>query len=84
MFVFKLIYYMHIADTILSTARIPTIERPFVPDGAKDIDGIWSRQDQITPQQRLAKPNAMMFFHIPLCVLSNIITRPRLTSDNIS
>ncbi|KAI0085829.1 Metallo-dependent phosphatase [Irpex rosettiformis] len=48
------------------SSRISTIERPFAPDGVKDIGGVWSRQDQVTPQLRLAKPNAMMFFHIPL------------------
>ncbi|TCD62378.1 hypothetical protein EIP91_006960 [Steccherinum ochraceum] len=51
------------------SARISPIERPFTPDGTKDLGGIWKRQatDQITPNsRRLAKPNAMMFFHIPL------------------
>lgn len=53
------------------TAAIDPIERPFVPDGAKDIGDLWGRQaaDQVTPDtRRLAKPNALMFFHIPLCV----------------
>lgn len=40
--------------------------RPFTPDGMKDIGGIWKRDDQLTPEVRLAKPNAFMFFHIPL------------------
>ncbi|KAJ3759333.1 Metallo-dependent phosphatase-like protein [Lentinula raphanica] len=51
------------------SASINMIERPFTPDGAKDLASInWRRQtDQLTPQtRRLAKPNAMMFFHIPL------------------
>ncbi|ETW79354.1 hypothetical protein HETIRDRAFT_64651 [Heterobasidion irregulare TC 32-1] len=49
------------------SASISAIERPFTPDGSKDLSGIWSRQDQYTPETRkLAKPNAMMFFHIPL------------------
>ncbi|KAF5351514.1 hypothetical protein D9758_007250 [Tetrapyrgos nigripes] len=50
------------------SASIRPIERPFTPDGAKDLGGIWQRQsDQLTPQNRkLAKPNAMMFFHMPL------------------
>ncbi|KIK60489.1 hypothetical protein GYMLUDRAFT_244475 [Collybiopsis luxurians FD-317 M1] len=51
------------------SASVKMIERPFTPDGAKDLGSIhWTRQtDQLTPQtHRLAKPNAMMFFHIPL------------------
>jgi hypothetical protein len=52
------------------SAKIQPIERPFTPDTAKDFGSIWTRQaDQITPTTRkLAKPNAMMFFHIPLWV----------------
>jgi len=52
-------------------AAISSTERPFTPDGAKDLSGIWQRQsaNQHTPQTRkLAKPNALMFFHIPLSV----------------
>ncbi|KAL4250483.1 hypothetical protein ABKN59_006972 [Abortiporus biennis] len=50
------------------SARIKPIQRPFVPDGAADLGGIWARQgNQVTPDvRRLAKPNALMFFHIPL------------------
>ncbi|PAV20053.1 Metallo-dependent phosphatase [Pyrrhoderma noxium] len=51
------------------SASIPEIERPFTPDGATDFDTIWKRQsaNQVTPgSKRLAKPNALMFFHIPL------------------
>ncbi|KAI0072805.1 Metallo-dependent phosphatase [Panus rudis PR-1116 ss-1] len=51
------------------SSRISSIERPFTPDGAKDMGGLWSRQssDQYLPStRRLAKPNALMFFHIPL------------------
>ncbi|ORX34309.1 Metallo-dependent phosphatase-like protein [Kockovaella imperatae] len=44
---------------------IKPIERPFRPDGASDLGKIWRRRN--TRQIRtLAKPNAMMFFHIPL------------------
>lgn len=47
------------------SALIAPIERPFTPDGAKDMGGIWeTRRDE----KRLAKPNGLMFFHIPLCV----------------
>jgi len=50
------------------SAKIQPIERPFTPDTGKDFGSVWKRQsDQITPTTRkLAKPNAMMFFHIPL------------------
>jgi len=51
------------------SASIDSIERPFTPDGTKDLGSAWKRQgvDQITPDtRRLAKPNALMFFHIPL------------------
>ncbi|THG93934.1 hypothetical protein EW026_g7427 [Hermanssonia centrifuga] len=34
--------------------------------GSQDLGSIWNRDDQFTPQTRLAKPNALMFFHIPL------------------
>ncbi|KAL0570041.1 Phosphatase dcr2 [Marasmius crinis-equi] len=49
------------------SSKIDPIERPFHPDGATDLGNVWRRQEQITPQtRRLAKPNALMFFHIPL------------------
>ncbi|KAJ7890587.1 Metallo-dependent phosphatase-like protein [Mycena olivaceomarginata] len=49
------------------------IQRPFTPDNGKDFGHIWERQseDQLPPQtSKLAKPNAMMFFHMPLFVSS--------------
>lgn len=51
------------------SSKMPSIERPFTPDGASDFGDIWKRQavGQVTPgSKKLAKPNAMMFFHIPL------------------
>ncbi|PCH44068.1 Metallo-dependent phosphatase [Wolfiporia cocos MD-104 SS10] len=51
------------------SSSIDPIERPFTPDSGKDLGRIWKRQasDQVTPDTvRLAKPNALMFFHIPL------------------
>ncbi|KAJ6518748.1 Metallo-dependent phosphatase-like protein [Mycena sanguinolenta] len=50
------------------SASIQPIQRPFVPDTSKDLGHVWERQseDQLTPQSKLAKPNAMMFFHMPL------------------
>lgn len=48
-------------------AKIAPIERPFAPDGAKDLGHSWKRQGVVTEGgKRLAKPNALMFFHIPL------------------
>jgi len=49
------------------SASINPIRRPFTPDTGKDFGSSWSRQDQVTPNVlKLAKPNALMFFHIPL------------------
>ncbi|KAJ3496764.1 hypothetical protein NLJ89_g10439 [Agrocybe chaxingu] len=50
------------------SATIKPIERPFRPDTGKDMGSIWNRQsDQVIPfTKKLAKPNALMFFHIPL------------------
>ncbi|KAL5537002.1 DCR2 [Sanghuangporus sanghuang] len=51
------------------SASIKPIERPFAPDGASDFGDIWRRQSagQVAPGgKKLAKPNALMFFHIPL------------------
>ncbi|KAF5383758.1 hypothetical protein D9615_003505 [Tricholomella constricta] len=50
------------------SGAIKQIERPFTPDTSKDLGHIWKeRQEQVTPDTRqLAKPNALMFFHIPL------------------
>jgi hypothetical protein len=64
---------MHDSCTI-PTAFIDSIERPFTPDSGKDFGGLWAGErqagNQIPPvTKRLAKPNALMFFHIPLCVL---------------
>ena len=59
--------------TKYSLGSIDPIERPFTPDGSKDLASVWKRQgvDQVTPDtKRFAKPNALMFFHIPLYALS--------------
>jgi len=52
------------------SGSISQIERPFQPDTAKDLGhNFLARQGegQLPPsQRRLAKPNALMFFHIPL------------------
>lgn len=49
------------------SASIKPIQRPFHPDGGEDLGRIWGKS-RFTRQteQRLAKPNAMMWFHIPL------------------
>ncbi|EMD38734.1 hypothetical protein CERSUDRAFT_72042 [Gelatoporia subvermispora B] len=51
------------------SASIDPIERPFSPDTGDDFGDLWKRQsaEQLAPGvRRLAKPNALMFFHIPL------------------
>ncbi|WVQ75858.1 hypothetical protein IAR50_005491 [Cryptococcus sp. DSM 104548] len=52
------------------SSSIKPIQRPFTPDGASDLSGIWHRRSQPSrlprADQTLAKPNAMMWFHIPL------------------
>ena len=49
------------------SASHAAIERPFRPDTGKDLGHNWIRQDQVTPSiRKLAKPNALMFFHMPL------------------
>jgi hypothetical protein len=61
---------------------IDPIERPFTPNGGKDLGKLWRKRDgrrrldleerqaatggSISGSKKLAKPNAMMFFHIPL------------------
>ena len=54
-----------------ASASINPIERPFQPDGANDLDGLWRKRSQPSrlrqrDETRLAKPNAIMWFHIPL------------------
>lgn len=57
-----------------TSASIKPIERPFTPDGTDDLDKIWKRRTQNgksrfnarAQEKALAKPNAMMFFHIPV------------------
>ncbi|WWD21674.1 hypothetical protein CI109_106160 [Kwoniella shandongensis] len=55
------------------STSIKPIERPFQPDGVDDLGHIWStrsrsRSSRLRPraEKTLAKPNAMMWFHIPL------------------
>ncbi|TXT16081.1 hypothetical protein VHUM_00584 [Vanrija humicola] len=47
------------------STSIKPIERPFQPDGGKDIGKVWEKR-RLERQTLLARPNAMMFFHIPL------------------
>ena len=51
---------------VVISGSINPIIRPFTPDGSKDFGSIWDRQQHTPPPQKLAKPNALMFFHIPL------------------
>ncbi|KAK8847584.1 hypothetical protein IAR55_005443 [Kwoniella newhampshirensis] len=52
------------------SSGIKPIERPFKPDGVDDLGHIWSARSRPSRLPReettLAKPNAMMWFHIPL------------------
>lgn len=54
------------------SASIKPILRPFQPDGAADLGHIGTRAKAKTPApdaapaQTLAKPNALMFYHIPM------------------
>ncbi|KAI9435260.1 Metallo-dependent phosphatase [Lactarius indigo] len=48
------------------SGSINPIVRPFTPDGGKDFGDVWPRQQHPPAAQKLAKPNALMFFHIPL------------------
>lgn len=57
------------------------MQRPFVPDGGKDLGNLWKRQASLPSETRLAKPNAMMFFHIPLPEASDILPQPGSSSD---
>ena len=58
-----------------TSSAIKPVERPFTPDGADDLGKVWTRRTDGGGKARyharaqekiLAKPNAMMFFHIPL------------------
>jgi len=52
---------------LAESRAIKPIERPFTPDGVSDVGHIWSTSRQVENETRtLAKPNAMVFFHIPL------------------
>ncbi|KAL7419143.1 Phosphatase dcr2 [Cryptotrichosporon argae] len=53
------------------SSHIKPIQRPFTPDGADDLGNIWrarSLPSRLDARQtsKLARPNAMMWFHIPL------------------
>jgi len=50
------------------SASINELARPFESDGTKDLGPLWRRQSEAEGpiERRLAKPNALMFFHIPL------------------
>jgi hypothetical protein len=61
--------------------KMPLIQRPFVPDGGKDLGHSWARNENLESRQaKLAKPNAMMFFHIPLPEAYNSADLDRYTS----
>ncbi|KZV92417.1 Metallo-dependent phosphatase [Exidia glandulosa HHB12029] len=57
------------------SASIKPVLRPFHPDGAADLGHISARAKKPVPEaapaQTLAKPNALMFYHIPIPETSN-------------
>lgn len=59
-------------DWFLSeSAKIPMHERPFTPDTGRDLGDVWKskRREGKKRQQEertLIKPNALMFYHIPM------------------
>ena len=61
-----MVFLRDVTPVTSGIAKISPIQRPFVPDGARDLGNIWKRQDDLPSELRLAKPNAMVFFHIPL------------------
>lgn len=59
--------------------RAPMLERPFHPDGGRDIGHVWGRREirgrgvmgrkpreEEDERRRLVKPTGMMFYHIPM------------------
>lgn len=46
------------------------VQRPWKPDGGKDLSAVWAKRGgknrQATEKRTIAKPNAMMFYHIPI------------------
>lgn len=86
-------------DWFLETSQsIKPIQRPFTPDGATDLGKIWAartardgdhvkrgkaRLDAQSQHTKLAKPNAMMFFHIPLQESSGPIDKDPTTGEEI-
>lgn len=77
-----------------ASASIKPVERPFTPDGTNDLGKIWRRSshparlpsDTKTHQERqktLAKPNAIMWFHIPLQEAYNEPDRAGLNDEEL-
>ncbi|KAG8792115.1 hypothetical protein FRC17_008645 [Serendipita sp. 399] len=52
------------------SSLVPMYERPWKPDTGKDLGDAWKRANQgkkrQTTQRSLVKPNALMFYHIPI------------------
>ncbi|WVW78226.1 hypothetical protein I302_100178 [Kwoniella bestiolae CBS 10118] len=72
------------------SASIKPISRPFQPDGGWDLGDIWSASKRSKParlaqrdenDKTLAKPNAMMWFHIPLPEAYMDVDKPSFVSD---
>lgn len=68
------------------SAAIRPVERPFTPDGADDLGKIWRRNTKARlprDAKTLAKPNAMMFFHIPIAQSYGPVDTDSLTGDEL-
>lgn len=52
------------------SSLIPMHQRPWSPDGGRDLGHSWKRAEQNKNRQAeertLVKPNALMFYHIPM------------------
>lgn len=52
------------------SSLVPMHERPWSPDGGRDIGDAWKRAEKNKKRQAaertLVKPNALMFYHIPM------------------
>lgn len=52
------------------SSSIPMHERPFTPDGGRDLGNSWRRAEdgksRQSEERTLVKPNALMFYHIPM------------------
>ncbi|WWC86702.1 uncharacterized protein L201_001579 [Kwoniella dendrophila CBS 6074] len=74
------------------SSSIKPISRPFQPDGTTDLGDIWSKNKRAKPSRlsikrqeeipkTLGKPNAMMWFHIPLPEAYSPADKPEFATE---